>query len=299
MSYRLPSLNGLRAFEAAARHSSFRSAARELRVTPGAVGQHVRALEEALGVRLFERRHRKLALSAAGASYLPAVSGAFGRISIATERIAGAGRRKLVTVGVPADFAAKWLAPNLAKFRALHPGIDVRIVPGAGFADLEQGVVDAVIERRAAPPRDLHSVALLPERRVVVATRRLAATLRRLSDLTLILHDGRSDAWRGWARANAARIDLAKASRFPDTVSMLDAVLSGRGAALVGEILVRHDIEAGRLVTPFRRAWSTGDKYFLCCMPGVAACAEIVAFRTWLRAAVHATRAEKQQRRAA
>lgn len=299
MSYRLPPLNGLRAFEAAARHASFKLAARELHVTPGAVGQHVRALEETLGVRLFERRHRALVLSAAGASYLPAVSGAFGRISIATERIARTGRRKLVTVGAPSDFAAKWLAPNLVKFRALNPDIDVRIVPGAGFADLEQGVVDAAIERRAAPPRDLHSVALLPERRVVVCTRRLAATLRRPSDLTLILHDGRSDAWRSWARANAARIDLPRAIRFADTASMLDAVLSGRGAALVGELLVRREIESGRLVVPFRRAWLTGDKYFLCCMPGVAACEEVVAFRAWLRAAVHATRAETNQRRAA
>jgi LysR family glycine cleavage system transcriptional activator len=297
MSYRLPSLNGLRAFEAAARHLSFKLAARELRVSPGAVGQHIRALEKALGVPLFERRHRALALTAAGAAYLPAVSGAFSRISAATERVARTGRRRLLTVGAPPDLAANWLTPGLASFRTLHPDIDVRVVSGAGLSDLAQGIVDAIIECRAAPPRDLRSDLLAAEKLVVVCSPKAIAgapALRRPADLAhhVILHDGRADAWCAWLRANRMTgVDPSRSVQLGNLSAVLAGVAEGRGIALAGEILVRRDAAAGRVAVPFRRALATGEKYFLCSLPGAAECSEIAAFRAWLRDAVRSTQA--------
>jgi len=127
MTYRLPSLNALRAFEAAARHLSFKQAGNELTVTSGAISQHVKSLEDALGVRLFNRLHNSLMLTEAGQAYLPSIRGAFRAISEATERLVPQGFAKALTVGVQPSFAVKWLLPRLNRLREMHPAIDLRI----------------------------------------------------------------------------------------------------------------------------------------------------------------------------
>ena len=131
MTYILPPLNALRAFEAAARHLSFKLAAHELHVTPAAVGQQVKALEERLGVRLFERLHKQLILTAAGQVYLPEISRGFRRIANATEQLKPAGGGVLLQLGLHASFDLRRLA--LAEFRATHAEIGLRVLQPAGL----------------------------------------------------------------------------------------------------------------------------------------------------------------------
>jgi LysR family transcriptional regulator, glycine cleavage system transcriptional activator len=145
MTYLLPPLNPLRAFEAAARHLSFKFAARELHVTPGAVGQQVKALEDRLGVRLFERRHKQLVLTPAGQEYVTAVQKGFYRIADATKRLKPQGVATVLSIGVYARFDLARLRPD--RFRAAHPTIGLRIIEPAGLHDLAEGKVDVLIAR--------------------------------------------------------------------------------------------------------------------------------------------------------
>jgi LysR family transcriptional regulator, glycine cleavage system transcriptional activator len=145
MTYLLPPLNPLRAFEAAARHLSFKLAAHELHVTPGAVGQQVKALEDRLGVRLFERLHKQLMLTPAGREYVAAVQKGFYRIADATERLKPHGVAHVVSLGVYARFDLARVRPE--GFRAAHPTIGLRIMEPAGLPELVEGKVDALIDR--------------------------------------------------------------------------------------------------------------------------------------------------------
>jgi DNA-binding transcriptional LysR family regulator len=145
MTYILPPLNALRAFEAAARHLSFKLAAHELHVTPGAIGQQVKALEERLGVRLFERLHKQLVLTPAGQGFLPEVRAGFRRIAAATAQLKPAGTLVLLTLGLHPKVELRRLA--LARFRAVHPEIGVRVVQPAGLHELAEGKVDVLIDR--------------------------------------------------------------------------------------------------------------------------------------------------------
>lgn len=147
MTYLLPPLNPLRAFEAAARHLSFKFAARELHVTPGAVGQQVKVLENRLGVPLFERLHKQLVLTPAGQEYVTAVQKAFYRIADATERLKPQGVATVLSVGVYARFELRRLAPD--RFRSAHPRIGLRIMEPAGLHELAEGKVDVLINRSA------------------------------------------------------------------------------------------------------------------------------------------------------
>ena len=144
MTYILPPLNALRAFEAAARHLSFKLAAHELHVTPAAVGQQVKALEARLGIRLFDRLHKQLVLTEAGQAYLPEISGGFCRIANATAHLKPVGA-VLLQLGVHGSFDLRRLA--LERFRADHPEIGLRVLQPAGLHELVEGKIDVLIAR--------------------------------------------------------------------------------------------------------------------------------------------------------
>src|ERR1700749_4977823 len=145
MTARLPSLNGLRAFEAAARHLRFTLAASELNVTQTAISHHILRLEEEMGLRLFSRKNRALALTPQARDYLPGVRAAFNDLRLATDRLLRKDDDKVLTVSTLASLAAKWLLPRLAGFQEPHPGIDVRITTSTGLVDFKSGGVDAAI----------------------------------------------------------------------------------------------------------------------------------------------------------
>src|SRR5689334_21182553 len=145
MTARLPSLNGLRAFEAAARHLSFTLAASELNVTQTAISHQIRRLEEELGMRLFIRKNRALALTPQARDYLPGVRAAFNDLRLATDRLLRKDDDKVLTVSTLASLAAKWLLPRVTAFQEVHPGIDVRITTSTALVDFRNGDVDAAI----------------------------------------------------------------------------------------------------------------------------------------------------------
>src|ERR1700753_2410810 len=145
MTARLPSLNGLRAFEAAARHLSFTQAASELNVTQTAISHQIRRLEEELGLRLFIRKNRALALTPQARDYLPGVRAAFNDLRLATDRLLRKDDDNVLTVSTLASLAAKWLLPRLTAFQEAHPGIDVRITTSTSLVDFRIGDVDAAI----------------------------------------------------------------------------------------------------------------------------------------------------------
>src|SRR5215469_7786177 len=145
MTTRLPSLNGLRAFEAAARHLSFTQAAAELNVTQTAISHQIRRLEQELGLRLFVRKNRALALTPTAKDYLPGVRAAFNDLRLATDRLLRKDADNVLTISTLASLAAKWLLPRLAAFQEAHPGIDVRITTSPSQVDFKGGDVDAAI----------------------------------------------------------------------------------------------------------------------------------------------------------
>src|ERR1700716_1640465 len=145
MTARLPSLNGLRAFEAAARHLSFTNAASELNVTQTAISHQIRRLEQELGIRLFVRQNRALALTPQARDYLPGVRAAFNDLKLATDRLLRRDDDQVLTVSTLASLAAKWLLPRLSTFQEAHPDIDVRTPRSASFVDFRPGNVDAAI----------------------------------------------------------------------------------------------------------------------------------------------------------
>src|SRR6202020_3590687 len=145
MTPRLPSLNGLRAFEAAARHLSFTNAAAELNVTQTAISHQIRRLEQELGVRLFVRQNRALTLTAEARDYLPGIRAAFNDLRLATDRLLRKDNDHVLTVSTLALLAAKWLLPRLSAFQEAHPGIDVRITTSTALVDFRSGDVDAAI----------------------------------------------------------------------------------------------------------------------------------------------------------
>src|ERR1700748_3108270 len=145
MAGRWPSLNGLRAFDAAARHLSFTLAASELNVTQTAISHQIRRLEEELGIRLFIRKNRALALTPQARDYLPGVRAAFNDLRLATDRLLRKEDDKVLTVSTLASLAAKWLLPRLTAFQEAHPGIDVRITTSSTLVDFKNGNVDAAI----------------------------------------------------------------------------------------------------------------------------------------------------------
>ena len=189
----LPSMNGLRAFEAAGRHLNFRAAADELGVTQGAVAQQVRALEEALGVRLFERRARGVSFTSSGRAYHAEVSDAFGRLREATALLRPGPAK--VTISVTPTFASRWLIPNLPDFTARHPEIDFRILATERVLSFRGDGIDLAV-RQGRPPfgAQLDAELLFRQSIVAVASPALVAgrTLplddRELGELAL-LHD--------------------------------------------------------------------------------------------------------------
>src|ERR1700726_1431100 len=208
MSARLPSLNGLRAFEAAARHLSFTQAAAELNVTQTAISHQIRRLEEELGIRLFVRQNRALALTPKARDYLPGVRAAFNDLRLATDRLLRKDDDHVLTVSTLASLAAKWLLPRLTAFQEAHPGIDVRITTSTGLVDFKGGDVDAQIRYRRGQRPGLRADWLMADELFPVCSPALLAAdkpLRRPEDLAnrTLLHTsgGYGDDWRLWLTA--------------------------------------------------------------------------------------------------
>jgi LysR family transcriptional regulator, glycine cleavage system transcriptional activator len=290
MSRRLPPLNALRAFEAAARHLSFTRAAAELHVTQTAISHQIKALEERLGVRLFRRLPRGLLLTEAAQRLLPPVRDAFDQIAAATERLAAGGVGATLTVSVLPSFAAKWLVPRLGRLRAAHPDLDLRISASSELVDFARDDVDVGIRMGSGVYPGLRVERLFGEALVPVCSPLLREgphPLLRPEDLAhhVLLHDDDYAGWELWLRlAGVPGVLARRGPVFTDSGMVVQAAAEGQGVALARRVLAAGDLAAGRLVQPFDVSIPHDLAYYLVCPEATAEQPKIAAFRSWLLA---------------
>lgn len=257
MHRRLPPLNAVKAFEAAARHASFTRAADELHVTHGAVSRQVQTLEDWLGVPLFERHNRRVVLTEAGAAYAAEIGAALDRIALATARQAEQGRPRLLHVNALATFTLRWLIPRLSGFQRANPAIELRLTTSnVPLARLTEPFDVAI---RGGPETRPGHVAepFLSERRIPVCSPALLRRLpldepAQLRQHTLLHAATLPRVWPDWLRA-AGVPDLAPQASvtLEHFYLTLQAALDGLGIAMGPERLIADDVAAGRLVLPF------------------------------------------------
>lgn len=294
MTARLPSLNGLRAFEAAARHLSFTLAASELNVTQTAISHQIRRLEEELGIRLFIRQNRALALTPEARDYLPGVRAAFNDLRLATDRLLRKEDDKVLTVSTLASLAAKWLLPRLTDFQEQHPGIDVRITTSTGLVDFQRDNVDAAIRYGRGQWPGVRADWLMADELFPVCSPSLLRgdkPLRRPEDLRNhpLLHTSNtnSDDWRLWLTAAGLPADIARQPGITfDMIFMtIQAAIDGIGVAMGRTSYVQDDIAKGRLVVPFKIALPADAGFYLVAPEGRREAPKLAAFRQWIVAA--------------
>lgn len=294
MTARLPSLNGLRAFEAAARHLSFTLAASELNVTQTAISHQIRRLEEELGIRLFVRQNRALALTPEARDYLPGVRAAFNDLRLATDRLLRKDDDKVLTVSTLASLAAKWLLPRLTDFQEQHPGIDVRITTSTSLVDFQRDDVDAAIRYGRGQWPGLRADWLMADELFPVCSPSLLHSnkpLRCPEDLKshMLLHtsNANSDDWRLWLTAAGLPADIARQPGITfDMIFMtIQAAIDGIGVAMGRTSYVQDDIAKGRLVVPFKIALPADAGFYLVAPESRREAPKLAAFREWMIAA--------------
>lgn len=291
MTARLPSLNGLRAFEAAARHLSFTNAASELNVTQTAISHQIRRLEEELGTKLFVRQNRALALTPEAKEYLPGIRAAFNDLRLATDRLLRRDDDHVLTISTLASLAAKWLLPRLSAFQEAHPGIDVRITTSTGLVDFGSGDVDAAIRYGRGHWPGLRADWLMADKLFPVCSPSLLTgkkPLGRPEDLAdhVLLHNsaGNNDDWRLWLTAAGLPTDLSKQPGLTfDLVYMtVQAAIDGIGVAMGRTSYVETDIAKGRLVMPFNITLPADAGFYLVSPEAGTDPPKLRAFRQWL-----------------
>ncbi len=288
MSARLPPLNALRTFEAAARLLSFTRAAEELHVTQAAVSHQIRALEERFGIKLFHRGGAGLRLTEEGQAYLPPLRKAFGILTSATEQLLDRGQQGILTVTMLPSFAVRWLVPRLGLFSAAYPEIDVRVAPSLQQVDFELEDVDMGIRYGRGTNPGLRSVRLMSEHIFPVCSPHLLRgrkALKSPADLGnyTLLHDEGHDDWRNWLMA--AGVDGVVWDRGPiflDASMLIQAAVAGQGVALGRGVLARDELLAGRLVQPFALKLPTEYAYYVVCPEADFGRPKVKAFREWL-----------------
>lgn len=291
----LPRLDLLRSFEAAARHLSFTRAAQELALTQSAVSRQIQQMEDGLGLVLFERRHRALALTPAGQGLYRVVQDCLERLRDATAALRAAQQARQVAVTTTAGFASLWLIPRLARFGADHPQVDVRVSATSDLLDLERAGVDVAV--RFCPIGSGQGEALFEESVLPVCAPALlqdpARPLRAPADLarhTLLAMDAyQGDApmadWSPWLELMGLHTvrskNMLRFSSYGDTVA---AALAGQGVAIGRLPLVAELLREGRLVTPFGTSGSSRRGYFVVLARHARHNPDAMDFVRWLRA---------------
>jgi LysR family transcriptional regulator, glycine cleavage system transcriptional activator len=287
MPRRLPPLNALKAFEAAARHVSFTRAAEELCVTQGAVSHQVKALESELGIKLFSREQQGLAITEAGREYLTVVRDALDRIATGTERLVQRQGSGVLTVSTSPDFAAKWLVHRLGRFAEAHPGIDLRVSAMMHQVDFAREDVDIAVRHGDGHWPWLHVTRLCSEHLFAVCSPKLASNLRQPRDVLKVplLHLDNRTAWSTWFEAaSITGVDAVHGPMMNRASMLIDAAVDGHGVALARTTLAAWDLINKRLVRPFPIALPLSKSYWIVCPKTTASLPKLVAFRDWLLA---------------
>jgi LysR family glycine cleavage system transcriptional activator len=293
MSRRLPPLNALRAFEAAARNLSFLKAAEELHVTAGAVSQQIKTLEDHLSLKLFRRQARGVLLTDAGQRYGKRIGELLDQIAAATRDLGRQSGGTVLTVTTMPSFAARWLIPRLGAFGRLHPEIAVRTLADDKLATFKDDDVDVAIRFGAGRYPGLTADFLFREEVFPVCSPRLlegSLPLTRLEDLAqhTLLHDEPHPGlheleWSAWlAKRGIRHIDARQGPRFTYTHMSLTAAAMGQGLALGTSVLCADDLESGRLIRPFPDRIVADFAYYLVFPPMALDRPLVVAFRDWM-----------------
>ena len=294
----LPPLNALRAFEAAARHLSLTRAALELSVTPGALSHQIRGLEDHLGLKLFDRGVRSIALTAAGKALQPGLQAGFLHIRDALASLDRLGHARVLVVSTPPGFTSKWLAPRLYRFSIAHPEIDVRVSSSLNNANFTTDGVDAAIRNLSV--NLAHDEALEVEKLIDLALVAVCSPAfveehgpftspDMLKGMPLIHDDSLSSRaavpnWADWFAAAGVRdADVSRGLRFSSADHALGATAEGAGVLLAFDALAYDDLRTGRLVIPFDLTLPSGRCYAFVCPKKRRDSANVQAFRAWLR----------------
>lgn len=308
MSYRLPPLNALRAFEAAARHLSFKKAADELSVTPTAVSHQIRGLEDYLGIPLFRRLTRALELTPEGEAMLPKIREGIECFVLGVDRARRRAEGGQLTVTAPPTFATRWLVPRLQTFAQAHPEVELHIAASNAMIDSREqagGFGDEAVD-----PRDEVSGVSVrfgtgtyegcrvdrlfaPAYTAVCSPQLLTGKrpLRQPTDLRyhILIHDDTipddrlRPTWEDWLRAaRAPGVDPTAGPHFSNSGLALSAAIDGLGVALAARSMVAADVAAGRLVIPFDVSIGRNYAYYLVAPQAVADRPAVTAFRDWI-----------------
>ena len=285
MLRRLPPLNAVKAFEAAARNGGVTRAARELSVTQGAVSRHVRSLEEWLGAKLVERTQRGIKLTVQGAAYFRVLRGALDQIDHATRQLQKSPDENLLRLKLPPTFAIRWLVPRLAGFHALHPTIDVQITTSHERADFDREDVDACIHSEREPPSGPGFRRLVGEVLVPVCSPRLleqGPPLEQPADLArhvLLCSLNRPDDWPAWLEAaGVPHIGGNSGLKFENAALAYQAAIDELGVIVAQRALVEDDLRTGRLVAPIPVSLRMPGGYYLAFAPDRPRSARVTAF---------------------
>jgi len=293
---RLPPLKSLQAFESAGRHLSFTGAAQELNVTPGAISQQIRLLEEFLETKLFKRMNRVIVLTDSGQLFLPMISAGFEQFSEAVGLLQRTRSDGPLTITSAASFVSKWLIPRLSRFKALHPQIDVRIDTSDRLVDFMHEDIDVGIRFGNGVYPELDTVFLFSFDLIPVCSPELMRHgngLKRVSDLKnfTLLHsnyDELDSGWPDWAMwlkvVDAEDVDSTHGIYFNQSDVLFQAAMDGQGVALVASVMADPEIAAGNLVQPFSARLPVKMNYHLVTSPHKARIAKVAAFREWLLA---------------
>jgi LysR family transcriptional regulator, glycine cleavage system transcriptional activator len=294
----MPPLNALRAFEAAARHQSLTKAAQELHVTAGALSHQIRGLEELLGLKLFERGVRSIALTPAGRQLYPGLHTGFSHIHDAVTALSRESQQRVLVLSTPPGFTSKWLAARLYRFASAYPEIDIRVSSSIGNANFTTDGVDAAIRNMpsdaAADPalvvEKLIELTLLP----VCSPRLIEAhgPLQRPEGLKRVplIHDdtlaGRAkvSTWAEWFEAAGVEgVDVSRGLRFNSSDHALDAAGEGAGVLLAHDVLAYDDLRTGRLVIAVEFALRSDRAYHFVCPKSRREHPNVQAFRSWIK----------------
>jgi LysR family transcriptional regulator of beta-lactamase len=280
-------LNALRAFEASARLGSFTRAGLELRVTQTAVSHQVKALEATLGVTLFKRLQRGLALTDEGHALLPVLTDAFRRMSATLSQFEQGNFREILTVGAVGTFALGWLLPRLTTFRERHPEVDLRLKTNNNRADMLLDGLDFFIRFGDGAWHGTDAIRLMDAPLSPVCAPAISARLRRPKDLAReeLLRSYRVDEWSLWFKAAGLAPPPLRGAMFDSSQALVEAAAQGAGVALVPAAMFAREIAQRRVVQPFDIAVSVGS-YWLTHLKSRPATPSMNAFRAWILTAI-------------
>jgi LysR family glycine cleavage system transcriptional activator len=291
---RLPPLKSLQTFEVAARNLSFANAAEELCVTPAAVSQQIKQLENYLGITLFHRMKQSVYLTDEAAAVLPMISESFDKLEDAVIRLAREQWAGRLTVSSVPTFSIKWLVHNLADFSRQYPDIDVRLDASMEFRDFQSDGIDVSIRFGLGNYPGLHVTRIFGEEFILVCSPSLLVgenSLKNPKDIAhhRLLHvdwgglNSESKEWDAWTKAaGVAGIDLTRGPRFTFENMAIEAAVNGDGVALVSYYAVIEELNSGRLVKPFDIKVESELAYWLVCPHAHLHRKKVKSFCDWL-----------------